>query len=376
MEPEGVSMFGAFAPYCVWDSDETKKLEETMFDAIGLSRNKNKATFVSVSFLRPDGTPSNHGKQYWYRFPNDKNIKKGDRFHIDSTLIEYRRSDEPWIVTQSSIKKDPYGDSVVEVVKIMTAYLDDDFPDELEVIDEAGSWVSILSFTITDKNYMEGNTMMDNNFLKGMFGPISNGMCKITMDGGIAVKTSNGYKSYNAAQGTFINCDNFVFSGFDEMFFVVPTNTVAAGDIIFANGKPKYVLKMDTNILTVVNYENGAVEQMLPERHMFMGNTYFYGKIVSMFGNADNLSGPDGMNKIMRVMMMSQMMNGSNGKGNDGMNPMMMMMMMGGGGFGNIFDNIFGAAPSTPAPAPAAAPAPAPVAPTPVTPVASTEEVK
>lgn len=347
MEPEGVSMFGAFAPYCVWDSDETKKLEETMFDAIGLSRNKNKATFVSVCFLRPDGTPSNHGKQYWYRFPNDKNIKKGDRFHIDSTLIEYRRSDEPWIVTQSSIKKDPYGDSVVEVVKIMTAYLDDDFPDELEVIDEAGSWVSILSFTITDKNYMEGNTMMDNNFLKGMFGPISNGMCKITMDGGIAVKTSNGYKSYNAAQGTFINCDNFVFSGFDEMFFVVPTNTVAAGDIIFANGKPKYVLKMDTNILTVVNYENGAVEQMLPERHMFMGNTYFYGKIVSLFGNMGGMLGGEGAQNAMKFMMMKQMCQSMGGK-DSGMNPMMMMMMMNGGGM-NMFDNLFKAVNSTPA---------------------------
>ncbi len=157
-----------------------------------------------------------------------------------------------------------------------------------------------------------------------------------------------------------------------KCFFVVPTNTVVAGDIIFANGKPKYVLKMDSNILTVVNYENGAVEQMLPERHMFMGNTYFYGKIVSMFGNTDNLSDPDGMNKIMRVMMMSQMMSGS-GKNSEGMNPMMMMMMMGGGGFGNVFDNIFGAASSTPA----SAPAPAPVAPAaPVTPVASTEEAK
>ena len=28
-----------------------------------------------------------------------------------------------------------------------------------------------------------------------------------------------------------------------------------------------------------------AIEQILPENHIFMGNVYFYGKIVSMFGS-------------------------------------------------------------------------------------------
>ena len=371
MEPEGISMFGAYAPfnpYNAWDEND-----ETVGEAIHKIVTKNKAVFIAVCFLRPDGTDSNYGKRYWYRFPFDKAIGIGDKIHIDSSVIENRRGDNWRMISQSSVKTNPYGDSIVRVVDKMLVNLNEQLPIELKALETAGSWVSILSFTKTDKNIMEGNTMMDNNFLKGMFGPISNGMCKITMDGGIAVKTSNGYKTYNAAQGTFINCDSFVFGGFDEMFFVVPTNTVVAGDIIFANGKPKYVLKMDSNILTVVNYENGAVEQMLPERHMFMGNTYFYGKIVSMFGNTDNLSGPDGMNKIMRVMMMSQMMSGS-GKNNEGMNPMMMMMMMGGGGFGNVFDNIFGATTPTAA---APAPAPTPVAPaTPVTPVVPTEEAK
>lgn len=31
----------------------------------------------------------------------------------------------------------------------------------------------------------------------GMFGKIAHGMCRLSMNGGIAVKTSNGYKSYN-----------------------------------------------------------------------------------------------------------------------------------------------------------------------------------
>ena len=30
----------------------------------------------------------------------------------------------------------------------------------------------------------------------GMFGKIASGMCRLSMTGGIAVKTSNGYKTY------------------------------------------------------------------------------------------------------------------------------------------------------------------------------------
>ena len=35
----------------------------------------------------------------------------------------------------------------------------------------------------------------------------------------------------------------------------------------------------------MINYEDSAIDTIVPERHMFMGNAYFYGKIVSMFGN-------------------------------------------------------------------------------------------
>jgi hypothetical protein len=182
---------------------------------------------------------------------------------------------------------------------------------------------------------------MTNDFMKGMFGALGKGMCKITLDGGIAVKTSDGYKTYDKASGSFINCDSFCFGGLDEMFFVVPTNAVAEGDIIFAKGKPRYVLKVDTNTITVINYENATVETILPERHIFMGNTYFYGKIVSMFGNSDNLTGGAGAQNVMKYMMMSQMCKNMSSGGD--MNPMMMMMFMNGGGFGDMFNNIFSA---------------------------------
>ena len=172
--------------------------------------------------------------------------------------------------------------------------------------------------------------------MKGMFGPVGPDMCRLTMEGGIAVKTPSGYKSYNPATNSFVNCDNFVFDIGDEMFFVIPTNNVQTGDIILAGDGPRYVLKAEDNMLTTVNYKTGTVENMLPERHVFMGNTYFYGKIVSMFGN---ITGGAGTENVMKYMMMSQMMKGMGGK--DSMNPMLMMMLMGGSNpFADMFSGI------------------------------------
>ena len=53
---------------------------------------------------------------------------------------------------------------------------------------------------------------MMNNFLNGMFGKVGNGMCRLSMNGDIAVKTSTGYKTYNVKTGKLTNCNNFVSS--------------------------------------------------------------------------------------------------------------------------------------------------------------------
>ena len=182
------------------------------------------------------------------------------------------------------------------------------------------------------------------NMFNGMFGKIASGMCRLSMNGNIAVKTSNGYKSYNIKTKTLTNCDNFVFNIGEEFFFVIPTNKVSVGDIILANGKPKCVINAENNTITVINYEDSVVETILPERHMFMGNTYFYGKIVSMFGN-NFTKGKDGVKQMMSYMMMSEMMKG-NGEststgGMSSMLPMMMFMNGNGNGFTNMFEGMF-----------------------------------
>lgn len=181
---------------------------------------------------------------------------------------------------------------------------------------------------------------MMNNMLNGMFGKVAPGMCRLSMNGGIAVKTSNGYKTYNMKTGRLTNCDSFVFNIGEEFFFVIPTNKAEPGDILLVAGKPKCVIEAEKNKLTVINYEDSTVETILPERHVFMGNTYFYGKIVSMFGG-DLIKGKKGTNKIMQYMMLSEMMKGNsdNNSGN-GMNTMLPLMMMG-GNMGSLFDGIF-----------------------------------
>ena len=181
---------------------------------------------------------------------------------------------------------------------------------------------------------------MMNNMLNGMFGKVAPGMCRLSMNGGIAVKTSNGYKSYNMKTGRLTNCDSFVFNIGEEFFFVIPTNKAEPGDILLVAGKPKCVIEAEKNKLTVINYEDSTVETILPERHVFMGNTYFYGKIVSMFGG-DLIKGKKGTNKIMQYMMLSEMMKGNsdNNSGN-GMNTMLPLMMMG-GNMGSLFDGMF-----------------------------------
>lgn len=178
--------------------------------------------------------------------------------------------------------------------------------------------------------------MFDNltNQFNGMFGKIAPGKCKITMNGETAIKCSKGYKCYNVAKGTLTNVTNFCFNG-DDMFFVIPTNKVEIGDIILVEGTPKCVIGVDKKIITVIDYENSEIRQVVPERHIFMGSTYFYGKIVSIFGNMFKKG--KGLGNVMKMMMMSQMMGG--GDHNNGMGQMMAMSMF--MGKDNPFEGMF-----------------------------------
>jgi hypothetical protein len=178
----------------------------------------------------------------------------------------------------------------------------------------------------------------EKNMFDGMFGKLGPGMCRLSMNGGIAVHTSGGYKSYNVKTGNLVNCNNFVFDVGEEFFFVMPTNKVEKGDIILVSGKPKCVIEVEDKKLTVINYEDSTIDTLLPERHVFMGNTYFYGKIVSPFSMA---KGKNAMGNIMKYKMMSEMMKPAAGStASSGMGSMLPFMMMS-GGMGDMFEGMF-----------------------------------
>ena len=177
----------------------------------------------------------------------------------------------------------------------------------------------------------------------GMFGKIQSGLCRLSMNGGIAIKCNNGYKTYSIKKKRLTNVTNFCINmpGMD-CFFVIPTNKVTKGDIILVDGKPKCVIEDKGSTINVIDYENSEIRQIVPERHVFMGNTYFYGKIVSLFGNG--FKKDKGIKSIMKMMMMSQMLGNGNGMtdNNNSVSNMMQMMMMSQlfGQDGNPFDGL------------------------------------
>lgn len=183
------------------------------------------------------------------------------------------------------------------------------------------------------------------NTFKGMFGKIDKGLCALSMSGGIAIKTSNGYKTYNVAKKRLTNVTNFCMDASD-MFFVLPTSKVNIGDVILVQGKPKCVLRVNDEDKSIkcIDYETSEIREIVPERHVFLGSTFWYGKIVSLFGNA-GLKGKGLMGKLIQLMVMKSMM-GGNSNGGDafgGLGQMMMMQQLLGGGNGNGLDftNMF-----------------------------------
>lgn len=175
------------------------------------------------------------------------------------------------------------------------------------------------------------------NSFNGLFGKVAPGMCRLTMNGNIAVKCKNGYKAYNVSTGALTNVTNFCFNVGDEMFFVIPTNKADIGDILLVNGEPKCVIKAEKNDITVIDYNNSEIKHIVPERHVFMSNVYFYGKVVSMFGNSFKKG--KGLGNIMKMMMMSSMMGGNSGSNNNFGQMMAMSMFM--GKDNNPFEGMF-----------------------------------
>ena len=182
--------------------------------------------------------------------------------------------------------------------------------------------------------------MLDNMF-GGIIGKIERGACRLSMNGRIAVRTSDGYKTYNEKTGNLTNCSNFVLDLCDDMFMVIPTRTLNPGDIVLINGKPMYILELKAkNRVEAMSYEDSTIQTVIPERHAIMGRK-FYGKIVSLMGKGFGCGKGSFFKNMLKLKMMTAMMGGS--KSSDDMlggNALPMMMLMGGGSMDGLFDGM------------------------------------
>lgn len=79
------------------------------------------------------------------------------------------------------------------------------------------------------------------------------------MNGGIAVKCSNGYKTYNVKKKRLTNVTNFCLDLGMDIFFIMPTDKVAIGDIILVDGKPTCVIEDNNSYITMIDYENSEI---------------------------------------------------------------------------------------------------------------------
>ena len=182
--------------------------------------------------------------------------------------------------------------------------------------------------------------MFDNMF-NGIMGKIKPGCCRLSMNGKIAIKTSDGtYKTYNEKTGNLTNCANFVLDIGDDLFFLIPTRNLKPGDIVLINGKPMYILEVKAkNRVEAMSYEDSTIQTVIPERHAIMGRK-FYGKIVSILGKGFNGKGGFFKNMLKLKMMGAMLGKSTDGDGMFGGNALPMMMLMGGGSMDGLFDGM------------------------------------
>lgn len=189
------------------------------------------------------------------------------------------------------------------------------------------------------------NSNATNGMFNGILGKIKSGCCRLAPNGRIAVKTDDGYKTYNPKTGNVTNCSNFVLDVADDWFMVIPTRSLRKGDIVLINGKPVYVLEVKSaNRVEVMNYEDSTIQTVIPERHAIMGRR-FYGKIVSLIGNGFGGKGKNDFFKNMLKLKMMGTMFGGNSSSREGFggNGLAMMMLMGGGAMDGMFDGMLDA---------------------------------
>lgn len=177
-----------------------------------------------------------------------------------------------------------------------------------------------------------------------MFRSVPGDLIRLTTEG-VAVKTNNGYKVYNHETGVVTNCSDFVLDTNMSLFFYVPANSVSVGDIVLFSGKLVTITSVnvnDSNRIEAFRYEDSTLTTLIPEKFMFLGDTYMFTKVMSIFGDVKN--GID-TSKIMSMMLLNNIFNQNNSNNsnnnNNFMSNLMMMGMVKNIDFKSLFSGLF-----------------------------------
>ncbi len=181
----------------------------------------------------------------------------------------------------------------------------------------------------------------------GEVGEITDGSLALTFAGAVAVRRKDGdFVRYDADGENIENQGSFILEGSSKFMMLMPSPTVAVGDIIKHKGKFLQVLDIkDNGNLSTVNFESGTKTSVLKETNLF--GMQFYTKVFSMMTamNTGDGTTPGGFNPLMMLilnkdeegseskmdmttmLMLSGMFGGQGATGQ--MNPMMMMALLG-----------------------------------------------
>lgn len=156
--------------------------------------------------------------------------------------------------------------------------------------------------------------------LNELCGKVAEGSVRLSMDGKLAVRTQNGYRVWDVDKKTMTNVQDLCLD-MPGIFFVMPSTKVVVGDVILLDGKFNCVIEVGESTIKAIAYADNQVKEFVPERRIFMGKTFFFGKVVNLLGNLG------GSGKLVKLTLLGQMLN--NG-GDATTSQLMPLMLMGG----------------------------------------------
>lgn len=340
-----------------------------------------KGNFIAAIFPNRDGNYSADAKVYYYEIATLNGLAVGDKIKVLTNARVAQHLSDVDSVSMGAVKKDPYGDSWIQVLEIFRDVNYKCMPVELEALSALGAWSKIIDYDIkkcepiyvkydpasvyvkkedvmsigdvnsepkivfkngTSIEVIKEEKSMNMKKLMGdfMFGKVDTNTIKYSFNG-IAFKAEDGvtYNVYNE-DGSLTNVSDMVM---DIPIFAMPVSKaqLAVGDVILhpADRTPLVVKENAETAIIAVEPKTNEIKTFAPKKSIFGFD--FYTKIMTpmdMFGGANaNAENPFGNvlpflmfsdgNTDMSSMLMFSMMNGKDNKGFDA-NMMLPLMLM------------------------------------------------